>query len=366
MRNIEERVLTRVEKWFAFIKKNLKSEEIICSIELEEIDHMAIFLASALHGKKWVSLNTRLSKNDILLQLQQIPISVYVSNKDLALPGYRALICDEHIDPTSINYTIDSSKDCLLVFTSGSSGTPKAVVHSFSSLIASAEATNKFYGICKSDVWLLSLGLFHIAGIMIFMRMLLKMAAIELLDDSLSEKINEKRSNIVSLVPTQIARLIESNTDLSHLKLLIVGGAKAEDWLIKRFIELSLPVSISYGSSETCAQISATRILNFDGSCGEILDNREVIISKSSNLMVKGQALFSGYYVNKKFIDPKIFGYFETSDIAEIVDGRLFVKGRSDRVFHLEGKYIPEIIERNFKSFEVRFTDYSKTRQGVW
>ena len=114
--------LTRVEKWFAFIKKNLKSEEIICSIELEEIDHMAIFLASALHGKKWVSLNTRLSKNDILLQLQQIPISVYVSNKDLALPGYRALICDEHIDPTSINYTIDSSKDCLLVFTSGSSG----------------------------------------------------------------------------------------------------------------------------------------------------------------------------------------------------------------------------------------------------
>ena len=182
-----------------------------------------------------------------------------------------------------------------------------------------------------------------------------------------SEKINEKRSNIVSLVPTQIARLIESNTDLSHLKLLIVGGAKAEDWLIKRFIELSLPVSISYGSSETCAQISATRILNFDGSCGEILDNREVIISKSSNLMVKGQALFSGYYVNKKFIDPKIFGYFETSDIAEIVDGRLFVKGRSDRVFQFGGENIsPEIIERELKSFEVRFTDYSKTRQGVW
>ena len=142
----------------------------------------------------------------------------------------------------------------------------------------------------------------------------------------------------MSLVPTQVSRLIEAEVDLSHLKLIIIGGAKTESWLMNRLKDLSVPASLSYGSSETCAQISATKILDFDGSCGEILDSRELKVSEDSCLMIKGEAIFSGYYSNKKFINPKIDQYFISSDIAEIKDNKLYIKGRSDRVFQFGGR----------------------------
>ncbi len=339
--------LQNIEKWSSFIQTHLKSEEIVCSIDLNDADQMALFIASCLNSKKWVSINSRLSKNDILTQLKQIPLKSYISKKDFDFEDYSFVDSKSDYSVHDINYSIDCNRDCLLVFTSGSGGNPKAVVHTFASLVSSAEATNKFYGLSRDDCWLLSLGLFHIAGVMIFVRMLITKAKIELLDLSLQEKIEAKKSNIVSLVPTQVSRLIEANVDMSHLELLIIGGAKTEDWLAAKLKELNIPASLSYGSSETCAQISATRPLDFDGSCGEILDAREVKLSEDSSLMIKGKAVFSGYYSDKKFIDPKKDGYFSSSDIAEIKDNKLYIKGRSDRVFQFGGENIsPEIIEK--------------------
>ena len=70
--------------------------------------------------------------------------------------------------------------------------------------------------------------------------------------------------------------------------------------------------------------------------------------------MIKGEAIFSGYYSNKKFINPKIDQYFISSDIAEIKDNKLYIKGRSDRVFQFGGENIsPEIIEKELLKFEL-------------
>ena len=60
-----------------------------------------------------------------------------------------------------------------IIFTSGSSGPEKAVVHSISNHFFSALGANEFMPLCSGDRWLLSLPLYHVGGLAIFFRILL-------------------------------------------------------------------------------------------------------------------------------------------------------------------------------------------------
>ena len=64
-----------------------------------------------------------------------------------------------------------------IIFTSGSSGPEKAVVHSISNHFFSALGANEFMPLCSGDRWLLSLPLYHVGGLAIFFRILLSGAA---------------------------------------------------------------------------------------------------------------------------------------------------------------------------------------------
>ena len=245
-----------------------------------------------------------------------------------------------------IKADIDLDKQLALVFTSGSGGRAKAVCHSMRSLISSAQSTVEFYELNSKSCWLLSLGLFHIGGLMIPMRMLICNGSIELLEHSLDAQIKLGMSNIVSLVPTQLIRLLEMNIDLSKMYLLMIGGAKVENWLFDRCESLKLPISITYGSSETGAQISGTSISDYSKNGAEILPGKDLSLDDNGVLIVRSNSLFLGYFFEKKFHDPKIDLSFVTSDKAKIKNGRLLILGRSDRVFQFGGENIsPEMIE---------------------
>ena len=94
-----------------------------------------------VHSKKWVSINSRLSKDDIITQLKQFPLDPIFEKADRKLEGYRFVDIAADYSVHDLKYSIDCDKDCLLVFTSGSGGNPKAVVHSLKGLILSAKAT---------------------------------------------------------------------------------------------------------------------------------------------------------------------------------------------------------------------------------
>jgi len=67
----------------------------------------------------------------------------------------------------------DPTKTALMLFTSGSSGTPKCVPISFNNLFSSAKSADEFINHNTNDVWLASLPFYHIGGFSIITRTVL-------------------------------------------------------------------------------------------------------------------------------------------------------------------------------------------------
>ena len=69
-------------------------------------------------------------------------------------------------------------RPATIVFTSGSSGSPKAALHTFGNHYWSARGSNENIPLAPGDRWLLSLPLYHVGGLAIFFRCLLAGAAV--------------------------------------------------------------------------------------------------------------------------------------------------------------------------------------------
>jgi O-succinylbenzoic acid--CoA ligase len=227
--------------------------------------------------------------------------------------------------------------------TSGTTGSPKAAVLSFANLMESAKTTNEFYNVCTGDSWQLNLPIHHIAGLMIPIRMLIACGKVHAKQSSYSD--------FHSLVPTQLYRALREDKwkQYRESKAVIVGGAHLPDSLYQKALKLGLPISKTYGSTESCSGISATKpgLISKSHSTGKKFAHLDVKISDGL-LKFRGQSLFLGYVQDDKSISKEVDpeGYFSTNDLAKIdKDGEIFIQGRKDEIFISGGENVdPQVI----------------------
>jgi O-succinylbenzoic acid--CoA ligase len=226
-------------------------------------------------------------------------------------------------------------------------------------LYYSALGTNEFYGINESDSWPLSIPLNHIGGIMIIIRSIIVSSKVIDLESirSLPNVISDLGPTTLSVVPTQLKVLLEIPeviTSLKKMKRIIVGGAKTPKWMIKKCQEAEIPISISYGSSEMAAQISATTPGQKDIKpflTGEILPYRKVTINSDKRITVSGNSLFIGYIENGELI--KTGNHFVTNDLGFIDKNELYISGRRDKLLICGGENIsPTEIENELEKID--------------
>ena len=245
---------------------------------------------------------------------------------------------------------LDDAALSNLIFTSGSSGTPKIVAHRLANHLANARGS--LVPIEQNDAWLLSLPLFHVGGLAILFRCFLAGACVVIpqADLSLTEQLLMAPITHLSLVPTQLYRLLqqpEFHFSKTHVKHLLLGGAPLPESLIEQCKAQQLIPWVSYGLSEMASQV-CTAQAGQPGLVGKPLYGRQVTMS-NKDICVKGDALFGGYSQADGSLQLPLDdeGWFHTGDAGYWQNDELVITGRIDNQFSSGGENIqPEQIEQ--------------------
>jgi O-succinylbenzoic acid--CoA ligase len=251
-------------------------------------------------------------------------------------------------------------RDATIVFTSGSSGKPKAVLHTVGNHYYSALGANHNIRIRSKQSWLLSVPFSHVSGIGILYRCLLSGAAIALPapDSSLGDAVGQLQPTHLSLVPTQLARLLREEIAPEHLKSVLVGGGPVPAEWVAQAVQRRWPIFCTYGLTEMASQVTTEpfgRPVTQRGTAGAVLRHRQLRISEAGEILVRGQTLFKGYVegdtIHRPLDDEQ---WFATGDLGMLdEEGVLTVHGRRDLQFVSGGENIqPEAIEAALAAVE--------------
>jgi len=243
----------------------------------------------------------------------------------------------------------------LIMFTSGSSGTPKATQLSWRSLHGAAVAATK--ALCKpgKGIWQLVLPMCHIGGFEVMVRSLvnespfllyLRYQPSRLLNDALSFKVTH-----ISVVDKILQDLLAYDNDriIAQYKCILLGGAALNKKTIKQALRARASVFASYGMTETSSMIACAPITRgFDGGLRMLPGYLVHIVQPDKQgvgqLQVKGPGVFSGYLNARAAMSMD--GYFVTGDRARMGrDGKLYVYERVEDLIISGGENIyPEEI----------------------
>jgi long-chain acyl-CoA synthetase len=130
-----------------------------------------------------------------------------------------------------------------------------------------------------------------------------------------------------------------------RLRLAVVGGAALDPALARMFIGLGLPMLQGYGLTEASPVIAVNRDSDSDPeSVGAPLPGLEVKLLQGGELAVRGPSVMLGYWRNdaatRAVIDPD--GWLSTGDVAEIRDGKIYIRGRAKDILVLSnGEKLP-------------------------
>lgn len=223
----------------------------------------------------------------------------------------------------------------LIVETSGSTGHPKRVMLSRRAMLASANATHERLG--GPGRWLLTLPVSYVAGLQVVIRSLLAGHDPAATTDTAGHRSFAQAArgcDYVSLVPTQLVRLLETDAEvLAGFDTVLLGGGPIDPALRSAAEGLGVHVVATYGSSET------------SGGCvydGVPLDGVQLEVSDGKPIRIGGPTLFDGYAGDPGLTaEALVDGWFVTSDVGRMINGRLQVLGRVDDVVISGGVNVP-------------------------
>src|SRR5699024_1756222 len=218
-------------------------------------------------------LNNRLSSKELSYQIKNAHISLLLVDEDLRterVPSDQqvsTLLFEELTKLSSksvpLKETISLKDPFTMMYTSGTTGKPKGVLHTYNHYWWSAISSALNLGLQANDKWLATLPLFHIGGLAIFIRSVIYGIPVLLLrkfsPQIVKEMIHQRNVTIMSVVTVMLQKTIAemSGQPFPHtFRCMLLGGGPAPVALLEQAKQLKIPVFQSYGLTETSSQIA--------------------------------------------------------------------------------------------------------------
>ena len=316
-------------------------------------------------GATVIPLNPTLGSDTIIEQLAIAnPQLVITASESDGLPTDRVETRILQIDDPETQTTSEPtspvawgmSDPMVQLFTSGTTGEPKLVRLTTENLLASAIGSAFRLGVTPADDWLVCLPIYHMGGLAPIIRSTLYGTSVTIHEgfdpDAIGESVANRSITGISVVPTQLHRLIEAEVALDSLRFVLLGGAPASPALIARCEDRGISVYPTYGLTETASQVTTAtpeEATRFPGTVGRPLLGTTVTIvdgdgqprpdGDEGEIVVSGPTVTPGY-VNDP--DTDVFGEqgLHTGDIGYLEDGRLWITGRASDVILTGGEQV--------------------------
>jgi O-succinylbenzoic acid--CoA ligase len=268
------------------------------------LDFARLLWAAARVGAVLVPVNTRLMEAERAAVLESAqPALIVDSPLEIDIEPRVAAERRSRVDPDDV---------FVVVHTSGTTGRPKPVELTYGNFHASALANAANLGVARDDRWLCCMPLFHVGGLSILTRSAINQTEAVIHEgfdvDRVKTALADEHITLVSLVATQLSRLLDAGAQAPHLRAALIGGGPVPRDLLER---APFPVIPTYGMTETCSQVWT----------GKPLPGAEIANGPDGELLIRGP-----------MVAPKAIGgdgWLHTGDRGHIDgDGNLTVEGR--------------------------------------
>lgn len=372
-----------------FEELNLEARKMarqLAGLNIQDGDHIAVLLkndfssiilthALTYLGAITVFLNTRLSPGELVFQIKKAQAEklIYVSDYQEITkrikeeqgstnirPGLEAISIKEVSElgeskaslrdkkENPLQTEIKLAKTHSIIFTSGTTGTPKGAILSYANHFWSAMGSCLNIGLEMKDSWLLALPIFHVSGLSILMRSVIYGIKIIVQEEFNAGKVNHylihEGVTHISVVSIQLQKMLEDLKENSYpktLRCVLLGGGFVPNNLLEESSNKKIPVFQTYGMTETASQIvtlSPEYLTSKIGSAGKalfpaqlkIINEGQEVINQVGEIVVKGPSVTSGYYNDEKATKEALKeGWLYTGDLAYFdEDGFLYILDR--------------------------------------
>ena len=353
-----------------------RSGERIALVDLNSEAVPLTLFGAAIAGKPYVPINYRLADDQLRAIVSRTAPAVVVAGEGVAdrlgaIDGVEIVTRKEVLDvasdeqlPEGDGWGGDPDTIAVLLYTSGTTGEPKAAVLRHKNLAAYVVSTVEFAGAGDDEAAIVSVPPYHIAGVSAVLSSTYsgrRVVELEAFDPTTwVETVRRESVTHAMVVPTMLNRILDvidaDGKGLPSLRALSYGGGPMPITVIERAISLLPNVGFvnAYGLTETSSTIAVLgpddhRAAFADrdpaararlGSVGQPLPSVEVSVrdpygqqvatGDAGEIWVRGEQV-SGEYLGGSNTDDE--GWFATRDGGHLDDaGYLFVHGRLDDV----------------------------------
>ena len=332
----------------------------------------ATFLLSCLE-KGWVPLLLNSNIDELLLDeyiLKYKPNAIFSCNVEKYSWSLECLQEKKWFEYTIFilnqeNHELNTNLSLLLP-TSGSTGSPKLVRHSYENLRISAESVSDFFNFTPNDIGLATLPIYYTMGLSVMNSLLAAGSQVRLSNYSITDREfwNVLKSEDISVftgVPYSFDVLFKMRFErikIPSLRIISQGGGKLSDAVWEKLViyaeENNLQFIPTYGQTEGTARMSFldSKYTNTKkGSIGKAIPNGSFEIWDEldrpiEEMVATGELIYKGGNVTLGYAEDlndlkkgdERFGILRTGDIVRRdVDGFYYILGRSKRFLKIFG-----------------------------